>query len=388
MHRLGLALVAGSVVVPALRGQDYAELNLVRNPYSYYTSLVELRAGAIGTRANDDSPEAKATGLDSEVSWDAAAYWRAEKFLGPNGVLDFYAGRDGIFAALGDGAGTGDDTRVRLELKARPFQFYRDGFYRDDSYVMRGQYEGSDYEGYLGFGRDIGDSLFVEIGGFYRRLNLSPSSFTQPGFLVPGDYDAYGARLFVEQRNVELDRRRGLPIRGFVLSLGGEREWNDSRGPVGSADFELPSAVWRARGRLEWYLPWTDDLTVEFFLNGQYTDELDRVYNYEAWKPQGNLWGDGQVRLRFHLGNRITLAPFLQGQYLRILQEDGGSADKKTFYGGGAEVWFNISDSVAANAWYSYLNNESRPPIKVNEDIHGEHMFFVGMVLRFGTPRR
>ena len=58
------------------------------------------------------------------------------------------------------------------------------------------------------------------------------------------------------------------------------------------------------------------------------------------------------------------------------------------FFGGGAEMWLNFSDALSLNAWYSYLNNESRPPVSTTEDVYGEHMFFVGMVLRFTGVRR
>ena len=54
-------------------------------------------------------------------------------------------------------------------------------------------------------------------------------------FRLPEDYAAYGARLYLEQNTVQLDRRRGMPRDGFVLTLIGEREWNDSTGAIGTA---------------------------------------------------------------------------------------------------------------------------------------------------------
>jgi len=84
----------------------------------------------------------------------------------------------------------------------------------------------------------------------------------------------------------------------------------------------------------------------------------------------------------------LSFTPFVHAQYLRILDETGQNADSKLFFGGGLETWLHFSEAVSVNAWYSFLDNESRPSVSINEDLHGQHMFFAGLVLRFGGKRR
>jgi hypothetical protein len=368
--------------------QSFADLTEVRNPVLPYSALFEIEAGAIGAIANTED---EAVGLKDEISWDGHVYYRDEAFSQRRATLEAYAGRDGLLASLRDGNIVGDDTVTRLELRARPWQFWRDGEYVDGGNAFRpaGLYDGSDYEGYLGAGREASQGLFIEVGSFYRANSFSRSDLTAPTFTIPADYDAYGVRIFAEQSSVQLDRRRGVPRDGFVLTLLGEREWNDSRGQFGSATFqsELPSAVWRARGRLEWYVPSSDDATWEIFARGSLSDVRDRVYNFEAQRPLGHQWVDGAVRLRLHTTDSLVLTPFVLAQYSRVAAESGGST-KEFFFGGGAETYLHFSDSISLHAWYSYLDNESRPPIAIDEDVHGEHMFYVGMVCRFGAQRR
>lgn len=368
--------------------QTWDDLVTVRNPQYPYSQLLQFKAGMLGAVATDEDP---AAGLDSQLAVDGHAFYHDEAFGSQTGQLDAYAGRDGLLASVTDGRLVGGETRTRLELKARLWPFYREGFYRDDAFVPVGRYEGRDYEGYLGFGREASPGLFVEFGAFYGRKEFERNDDTAANYVIPGDYDVYGGRIFMEQGTVQLDRRTGLPQDGFILTLVGEREWNDSEGTFGVVsgfESELPSAVWRARGRIEWYLPQSDGVTWEIFANGRLTDEQDRVVNSQAEHPQGDLWVDAQVRLRFHLGDAITLSPFAAGQYLQIVDEAGTGSDNPFFYGGGFEGWLHFSDALSLNTWYSYLNNESRPSVSISEDVHGEHMFFAGMVLRFGGTRR
>lgn len=384
--RVPRLLFALSLGAPAA-AQSFADLNEVRNPANPYASMLEIEAGLIGTVAADEDPT---VGLDSDLSWDGHLYYRDEAFSSRRGTLEAYAGRDGMFAGFSDGQIIGDDTITRLELKARPWQFYRDGFYRGDNFVPNGLYEGSDYEGYIGFGRAVDQGLYVELGPFYRRNDFGRTDLTSPAFTIPGDYAAYGGRLFVEQSTVQMDRRRGVPRDGFVLTLIGEREWNDSDGSFGAVGFttELPSAVWRLRGRLEWYIPSSDTTAWEIFLRGAWTDEQDRVINYESTHPLGHQWADAQARLRIHLTNAWSLTPFVHGQFSKLQDEGGTSTSAEFFFGGGAESYFHINDAFSLHGWYSYLNNESRPSIRIDEDLHGEHMFYLGLVMRFGGQRR
>ncbi len=387
-----------------LAGQSFVDLIDSRNVVQPYASVFQVEGGVIGTTASNLNSEVGSMrpaegngsrGLDDQISWDARAYFRDEAFGSRRGTLEAYAGRDGIFAGYTDGKLVGDDTLTRFEVHARPWQFYRDGFYKDGELQPNGFYDGADYEGYIGFGREAQQGLYVEFGPFYKQLSFQRSRLTDnpfnPQFTIPTDYNAYGGRLYLEQSTVQMDRRRGLPRDGFAVTIIGEREWNDSSGAFGRPGIfttELPSAVWRLRGRLEWYIPGSETAMWEVFANGGWNDEKDRVQNFEAQHPLGNQWADAQLRLRLHLGQSMTLTPFFQAQYSRVLDENGGGSSKDFFFGGGVESYLHFSEAVSLHAWYSYVDNENRPSIRVDEDVHGEQMFYLGMVLRLGATRR
>lgn len=380
------ALLAACTSGP-LFAQSYVDLTESRNAPQPYASIFQIEAGAIGTIPDDRDV---AVGLDDDISWDARLYYRDEAFGSRKGTVAAYAGRDGIYAGYADGKLVGDDTITRFELRARPWMFYRDAFYRDEQLVPNGLYDGSDYEGYIGFGREAQQGLYIEIGPFYRQLDFRPSDLTPVTFTVPEDFAAYGVRVYLEQAALQMDRRRGLPREGHVLTLSGEREWNDSEGEIGAAGFTttLPSAVWRGRGRLEWYIPGSDTTCWEVFANGGWHDEKDRIQNSEGQRPLGNQWAEAQIRLRLSLSNSITLTPYGVGQYSRVLEEDGFDANREFFFGGGADLWFHFSDQVSMQASYSYVDNENRPSIRIDEDVHGQQMFYLGMALRLGSSRR
>jgi hypothetical protein len=82
------------------------------------------------------------------------------------------------------------------------------------------------------------------------------------------------------------------------------------------------------------------------------------------------------------------VTPFLAGQYLQVRGESGIGSSSEFFYGGGVEAWVHFSETLSLTSWYSYLNNESRPTVSISEDVHGEHMYYAGMVVRFGARRR
>lgn len=379
--RAAIVVVLGQ----ALTAQSFDDLTTFRSQTLPYSHVLQLEAGMIGSMASEDDTTA---GLVDETKWDGRAWYHAGDFTGRSAELDAYAGRDGVLASLREGRIIGNDTTSRLQLSARPWQFYREGFYRGDSFIPTGRYEGRDWEGYLGFGRMAAEGLFVEFGPFYGRKTFRRSGDTAANYIVPDDFKNYGGRLFVEQNTVQLDRRTRMPRDGFLATIVAEREWNDSSGVLGvNSGFqtELPSAVWRGRGRLEWYIPQGANSAWEIFASGAFTDETDRVVDYEAQHPQGNLWVDAQLRLRLPFGDSVSLSPFVHGQFTRILVEDGSSADQKFFLGFGAEGWIHLGESVSVNAWYSWLDNESRPSISFDEDLHGQHMFWVGMVLRLGA---
>lgn len=386
-RRARLPLAVWAAFVGSASAQTLAEMTEKRNPVLPYRSLFQVEAGVIGSVASTEVP---AVGLEDAISWDGHVYYRDEDFGERRGTIAGYAGRDGIYGGLFDGELVGDQTVSRIEVRARPWQFYRDGFYRGDSFVPNGLYEGEDYEGYLGFGREVSPGLFMEIGGYYRDHSFSRSGLTAPSFTIPEDFAAYGARVYLEQSTTQLDRRRGTPRDGGIVTLVAEQEWNDSEGQFGSPGFmtELPSQVWRLRGSYEWYLPSSDDTYWEIFLRGAWSDRKDRVQNFEAQRPLGHQWVDGALRLRIHFGESWIVTPFVQGQFARVVGSGGSSSTKEFFFGGGVESYLHFNESISLHGWYSFLDDESRPSVKVNEDSHGEHMFFLGLVMRFGGQRR
>lgn len=389
---LALSLVALSCS-GAAGAQSYVDIIDSRNSAQPYASIFMIEAGAIGTVAATGSQAHTDRGLDDEISWDGKIYYRDEAFGSRRGTLEAYAGRDGLFAGFTDGKLIGDDTVTRLEFRGRPWQFYRDGFYEGNELRVNGFYRGSDYEGYLGFGREAQDGLYIEFGPYYKTFDFkapSRATLVQPDFTIPESYDSYGGRMYIEQRAVQMDRRRGMPRQGFVLTLIGEREWNSSSAAFGRPFYqtELPSAVWRARGRLEWYVPASDSAVWEVFVHGGWQDEKDRIQNTEAQRPLGSQWADGQIRIRFHLGESIVFTPFGVVQYSRVLDELGEGSSKDFFFGGGVETYVHFGQNVSMHAYYSYVDNEQRPTIRIDEDVRGENMFYLGMVLRFGATRR
>lgn len=382
-----LAIVCGATAT----AQSFQQLVDQRNGAQPYSSIFQVEAGMIGTQAQGRDANNELRGLEDDFSWDGSIYYRDEEFGGRRGTLEAYAGRDGVFAGFTDGKIIGDDTLTRFEFHARPWMFYRDGFYEADELRQNGFFEGSDYEGYIGFGREASDGLYIEFGPFYRTLDFQRSALTAVNYRLPEDYNAYGGRMYLEQRAVQYDRRRGVPQSGFVLSLIGEREWNNSNQAFGTVDVDetrLPNAAWRARGRLEWYIPASDSATWEVFVNGGWQDETDRVQNIEGQRALGSQWADGQLRLRFHLGQSVVFSPFAHVQYSRTSKQLGLGSSKDFFLGGGVETYIHLGDSLSIHGWYSFLENENRPSIRIDEDIRGEHMFYVGMVLRLGATRR
>lgn len=386
------ALGAVALGCAALSAQSFRDLVESRNATQPYASIFQVELGAIGANAEGTEPGNSQRGLGEEISWDAKVYYRDEAFGGRRGTLEAYAGRDGIFAGFTDGKIIGDDTLTRLELRARPWMFYRDGYYQSDELRPNGFYDGSDYEGYMGFGREASDGLYIEFGPYYRQHEFSRSDLTafNPTFEIPDDYAAYGGRAYIEQRAIQMDRRRGMPQQGFLLTLIGEREWNDSSQSIG-ADGQrtvLPGAVWRARGRLEWYIPGSDSFTWEVFASGGLQDKKDRVFNFESQRPIGHEWGDGQLRLRWMFSDSITFTPFGHVQYSKVATEDRSGSTSDFFFGGGAETYWHLGDMLSVHGYYSYINNENRPSIRIDQDLRGEHMFYLGMVVRFGGARR
>ena len=138
----GCAVAAGGAALPAQSFQDLVDS---RNAAQPYASIFQIEAGAIGAHAEGRDSTNELRGLESGISWDGKVYYRDEAFGSRRGTVEAYAGRDGIYAGFTDGKLIGDETVTRLELHARPWMFYRDGFYRADELRQNGFYEGSDY---------------------------------------------------------------------------------------------------------------------------------------------------------------------------------------------------------------------------------------------------
>ncbi|MEM7199599.1 MAG: hypothetical protein AAF628_04995 [Planctomycetota bacterium] len=382
--RLSVVLVA---VAAPLGAQTYADLTTVRGRPSAWGQVLQVRAGVLGSLAGEEDP---AIGLDDEIGWDGHVYYRQQRFADRQATLDAYAGRDGAYLGVSEGELVGQDTQSRLELTVRYFPFYREGFYRDGDFVPTGRYEGLDYGAQLTFARELSEGLRMEFGPFFRRMTFDRNEDTPVNYVTPDDFSAYGVRAFLEHGTLVLDRVTGRPRDGFVLTLVGEREQNDASrrfGTVGIFETDLPSGLWRGRGHLEWYYQQSSLATWGLRVDGQISDEKDRVYNYDAQKPQGHLWVDGQLGLRLDFGQALAVEPFAQLQFLRIVDEAGLGTDQETFFGGGVNARFDFGDGLSLVGEYSFLENESRPPVSVTDDTFGEHRFFFGLEVRFAGQR-
>ena len=368
--------------------QSYDDLTTVRGRPQQFGSVLQLRAGILGSVASDPD---ETIGREDETGWDGHAYFHRDRLGNSSAQIDAYLGRDGAYLGVLEGELLGQETQSRLEVTARYFPFYREGFYRDDQFVPTGRYEGDDYGIALSVAREVSEGMRFEPQVFYRRYDFSTNDQTPVNYVIPDDFNGYGARMYLEQSSMVLNRLTGRPQQGFLLTLVGEREQNDSDrqfGVLGVFETRLPSGFWRGRGHLELYLPQSESMTWEVVGNGQWTDDQDRVYNYDAQKPIGSIWADGELRLRFDLGLSLWAAPFGKLQWVRTLDESGFSNSSDFFYGGGANLGYEIGDNFSLLGEYSYLTNESREPVSTSKDTFGEHRFFAGVEVRFGAQRK
>lgn len=379
---LGAALLAATA--PGLLAQSYSDLMLVRNRKNEGQDVLQVRAGAaFGFPAG---AEDETIGLQSVVAPHGHVYFRTRGFTAERAVLLAYAGFDGVYATVKNDPDLGAQAQSRLELFGRFFPYYREGFYRDDEFVPTGRYEGNDYGFALATSRQMDQEMRIELGLFYRRYDFSRNETTSPTYTIPDDFNGFGGRLVLEHQTLSVDRETGRPEAGFLFTAAVEREQNDSRdtfGTQGIYESELPSGFWRARGHMEWYFPHTEASTLALFLDASYSDESDRVYNYDASKPIGNLWVDAQLRWRLDMGRALSVTPFLAGQFMRVLNEEGFGAETELFFGGGLDARFDAHTNFALFVNYSYLNNESRPTISPTRDTLGEHQVFAGLELRW-----
>ncbi len=375
------ALVLGS---SDLGAQSYDELTLIRNMPSIYASVIRVRAGASGSIAKEARPS---DGLDDEIAPDGFVYYRNNRAGDSEAVLDAYAGRDGFFVGLAKTDPSGGIQR--LELTGRAFPFYREGFYRDGDFIPTGRYEGTDYGAFLAVGNHPGEGLSMETGPYVRQYKFERNDTTDSNFTIPEDYLAYGLRAAVEHNTLQLDRDYGMPHDGFIATLQAEVEMNDSSGTFGTAgvwESSLPSRMWRARGHLEWYFPASGMGIWELRADGGMRDKKDRVSNFDAQLPMGQMWADASVGFRFNFGG-LSIAPEVRGQWIKSHTEDGFGTETDIFYGAGADLRYDFGEAFRLVADYSYLTNQYQAPVSAQDDIYGEHSWFVGMEIDFGAAR-
>jgi hypothetical protein len=372
-----------AVVASALPAQSYRDFMLVRNREQSLQSLLQFRLGLMGGVAEDED---KVNGNEDGYSAGGFIYYHQKRAMGGKWAVDGYAGRDGIYVGIKDEVFPGKQEQSRLEFFGRPFSFYREGYFDDGDFISTGRYEAKDYGARVAFGQELDHKLRAELGPFFHSYSFDRNNDTAADYTIPDDYNAYGARLTVEHNTLTMSRAHGLPEQGYLVTLAGEREQNDSSrkfGVVGGFESTLPSGLWRGEGHVEFYHTDAGGGTWEVTLDAQFTDEEDRVYNNDADKPNGNLWVDGVIGYRLSFQDSLFITPFGEVQFLRALDQDGGSSDNDTFFGGGVNIAYAFGNGVALVASYSYLNNPSRPPVKFDQDTFGEHQFFVGIDVGF-----
>ncbi len=373
------------VLASAMQAQSYADFMLVRNRERAERSLLQVRAGVSGTLAESENEVA---GQEDDFAADGFIYYHSKE-VSPQDpwIMDAYAGRDGVYFGLKEKVFPGKPTQGRLELFGRAFPFYREGFYSGDDFVPTGRYEGRDYGARLGVSREVDAGMRLEGSTFYKVYDFSRNKDTASDFTEPDNFSAYGARITLEQNTVTLNRRSGLPESGYLWTIAAEREQNDSSkiwGVTGGFQSELPRGIWRGQAHLEMFIPNGASGVFELDVDASLSDEDDRVYNNRAEHPQGNLWADGILGYRMVFGDGFIITPKAALQYVRTLNASGVGSSEDYFYGGGLDLAFGVGGGMAVVARYSFLNNPSRPPVSFNEDLYGEHQFFVGLDMIFG----
>ena len=133
-----------------------------------------MESGVLGSKAKEND---MATGLDDELAVDGSVLYHDEAVA--DGGIDLYGGRDGFLASLRNGDPRGNDTVSRLQLSTRIWPFFREGFYRDKSFVPTGQYEATDYEAYLGLGLQAEEEVFVHFDPYSRRNQFNETGLNE-----------------------------------------------------------------------------------------------------------------------------------------------------------------------------------------------------------------
>lgn len=392
MHALK-ALAAGALAtglcLPSLSAQSYRDFMLVRNRPQPFRDLLQFRAGAKGSIAEDENA---AFGREDDIVPDGFVYWHTKNLAqGSKWLMDFYLGQDGGYLGFKDEMRMGKQTQTRLELFGRPRAFYREGYYQGDDYLVTGSYETSDYGASISYAQQVDKGLMLDFSTFYRRYEFDRTDLTRSDFLEPDDHHGYGVAVSLEQNTLVLDKILGMPRQGMLLTVRLENERNGSDrtfGFSGGYTSRLPSGFWRGEVAGEFYVPSGRDSAWVITFDGGYYDDKDRVHSYRAERVQGHQWVDATLGYRMAFSQSLVLRPYVQGQYTKVLELDGVGSDQEFFFGGGLDLGWNFSENLALVARYSYVDNPSRPSISMEEDIYGEHQFFVGMDVLFGSGFR
>jgi hypothetical protein len=379
-----LVLTAPVSLLPAqgTSTASYRDMILVRNrPWAEQTFL-EVAGGVIGSMPQDKDELRFA---ESQVSWDGHVMFHEGKFLERDGRLDVYAGKDGAYAGVTEGDPNASRGYSRLEVFGRQWgQFIREGFYQGDDFIPVGVYEHRDWQARLSFATQLSQSLRGEAFTFYGQHKFDPNSQTNPAYTLPDDYSVYGFGAIVEDNTLQISKRTNLPEQGYLLSVWITQEWNDSERLFGITgnESELPKSVLRGGAHLEWWLPHSANGTFAIVVDGAFSPEEDRLFIYDAAKPVGQIWVDGRLDYRFLLSDLISVRPGVRAQWVRIADEFATGTDDEFFFGAQAELRLDFSANFALTAWYSYLTNQSQPPVNLDEDSLGEHRAYAGFELR------
>ena len=383
-------LLATVFLTVELSGQaSYRDFTLVRNREQPFKSLLQVRAGYRGVDAEGENLN---TGLKDDAAFDGYLLYHSKDVAeGEDLALDFYSGLDGSYLGLKNQLFPGrGDAQSRLEIFGRPKAFYREGYYSGGKYLTTGQYEGQDYGTRISTASALDTGMFLDIGLFYRRNEFSRNNQTSPDFTIPDEFDTYGLDFILEQNTVLLSRDLGLPESGFLMTLLVQYEENGSNRVFGTTSYasSLPGTLWRGDLHSEFYVPASQSTVWEVIVDGGYYDSSDRVASYHAEHVQGYIWADGTLGLRMNAGDSFVIKPFAQGQFSKILELDGVGSDQEVFWGGGIETSLVFTESMALVMSYSYVDNPSRGHASLDKDLYGEHQFFFGLDVSFGSGYR
>ncbi|PIE25617.1 MAG: hypothetical protein CSA62_00775 [Planctomycetota bacterium] len=382
---LALLLFASFLSAPALtqgHKPNFYDLTTVRNRTWAKDTWAEVRVGGL---MNLPESENKARFTTEETLPFGSVYYRQRSAFGQESRLDGYVGVDGIYGSITEGDPAKDARYSRIEFEAKQWaSYHREGFYDGDDFVPTAIYERNYWKGRLSFAMQFTESIKGEAGPFFGQNRFDRNKQTPSGYKLPDGHNAYGFHFRAEDNTLQYDPRTLLPMAGYIATIWGEREWNDSSGDLGFGGRlrELPKSLWRAGAHLELYVPYTHTGAFIFQADGGWCAEDDYLYMHDAGKPIGEIWVDLRLDYRQLFGSFLSVTPGIRGQWVRLHDEFFGKSKNKFFFGFQLEARVDFSESWGISAEYSYLQNASREAFSVDEDKLGEHRVFVGVEFR------